>query len=630
MNETEKQIDFGWRRNGSPAARKAADYIRREFEQAGLRTTVEPWPFNVFYPTDWGVTLLSSRATDGPAWKVNSYPIWYTKPAEVEGELVDVGLGTPAEIAAKNLKGKIALVNSVAVLNLIPSDNLAGTYKAAVAAGAKGFIRSSDAPDNLVRLLGQNQSIDSWKEPPAIGEIPGMTVGARDFARLRDAAAAGDARMRLTLRTEDVPKGGWKTVQGGSLGPGKHVLRGAVDDVVGVLPGQSLREVLVVGAHYDTSFSGAVDNATGAAMMLALMRHYTALPLAQRPKTMVFLGAGGHDTGDVDLGHFIEKHKDDLLPRVVAWDWLDHVSGKGSVHVPTTDPDVPTGTDEFRGLIGAPNPLVLGLVTRNMFANRLPFGAYLGPFSSVSFLPAYMPSFNVTMAPTWYHSAEDTLDKVDEDQLGRMAAGQVATLDELQTIDGKTTRAAQAKGGQPLPDGPWALPDMPPCGPGSGNGPRIEGPGDSSGRPICDNRDSSSSDSISGTTRGDVIRCGFGQDRVEAAGGADLVLCDSAAEEPGGLDPNRIDVNGPEGTDDVIAGGAGDDHVVGGVGNDQLRGDAGNDVLRGGSGNDRIHARDGFPDRISCGPGRDRVIADRKDRISPGCETVRRPARRRG
>jgi Ca2+-binding RTX toxin-like protein len=172
-----------------------------------------------------------------------------------------------------------------------------------------------------------------------------------------------------------------------------------------------------------------------------------------------------------------------------------------------------------------------------------------------------------------------------------------------------------------------------------------------------------------------VIRCGFGQDRVEAAGAGDLVVCDPAAEKPGGLDPNRIDVNGPEGTDDVIAGGAGvdrleggfgadlidgdastdrlfggagddrirggtgndrirggagDDHVFGGVGSDQLLGDAGNDILRGGSGNDGIHARDGVRDRISCGPGRDRVIADRKDRISPGCETVRLPGRRRG
>jgi hypothetical protein len=37
-----------------------------------------------------------------------------------------------------------------------------------------------------------------------------------------------------------------------------------------------------------------------------------------------------------------------------------------------------------------------------------------------------------------------------------------------------------------------------------------------------------------------------------------------------------------------------------------------------------IFARDGNLDRISCGPGRDRVVADHKDRVNRNCERVRR------
>jgi hypothetical protein len=37
-----------------------------------------------------------------------------------------------------------------------------------------------------------------------------------------------------------------------------------------------------------------------------------------------------------------------------------------------------------------------------------------------------------------------------------------------------------------------------------------------------------------------------------------------------------------------------------------------------------VFARDGEVDRISCGPGRDRVIADPQDIVASDCEVVRR------
>jgi hemolysin type calcium-binding protein len=81
---------------------------------------------------------------------------------------------------------------------------------------------------------------------------------------------------------------------------------------------------------------------------------------------------------------------------------------------------------------------------------------------------------------------------------------------------------------------------------------------------------------------------------------------------------------------DVLTGTAGKDRVLGYAGKDWLRGLAGDDVLDGGKGadivsggpgKDRISARDGFRDRIYCGFGKDRVVADRGDRIEPDCET---------
>ncbi len=78
------------------------------------------------------------------------------------------------------------------------------------------------------------------------------------------------------------------------------------------------------------------------------------------------------------------------------------------------------------------------------------------------------------------------------------------------------------------------------------------------------------------------------------------------------------------GGNDRLNGKRGDDCLQGGRGGDRLNGGKGSDKLKGGGGGDRIKAKDGERDAIRCGPGRDRVKADRKDRISKGCERIKR------
>jgi Ca2+-binding RTX toxin-like protein len=73
----------------------------------------------------------------------------------------------------------------------------------------------------------------------------------------------------------------------------------------------------------------------------------------------------------------------------------------------------------------------------------------------------------------------------------------------------------------------------------------------------------------------------------------------------------------------------GADQLHGSPGNDVLKGNAGRDsIIIAGFGADLVHARDGEPDWIDCGPGRDRAVVDRGDRVR-GCEHVVRPAPRR-
>jgi len=85
--------------------------------------------------------------------------------------------------------------------------------------------------------------------------------------------------------------------------------------------------------------------------------------------------------------------------------------------------------------------------------------------------------------------------------------------------------------------------------------------------------------------------------------------------------PQRDTLRGLGGGDTIL-GLAGDDLLDGGTGNDTLVGGKGRDLLYGRAGNDALSVRDGSRDRVSCGMGRDRVVADRRDVVSRDCERV--------
>lgn len=89
---------------------------------------------------------------------------------------------------------------------------------------------------------------------------------------------------------------------------------------------------------------------------------------------------------------------------------------------------------------------------------------------------------------------------------------------------------------------------------------------------------------------------------------------------------SRDELNGDDGND-TVRGGEGDDLLHGDAGDDTLWGDAGGDQLDGGTGNDTIRSYQGGRDVIDCGPGRDRVIAEQKDRVKGNCEDVHRLTR---
>lgn len=124
-----------------------------------------------------------------------------------------------------------------------------------------------------------------------------------------------------------------------------------------------------------------------------------------------------------------------------------------------------------------------------------------------------------------------------------------------------------------------------------------------------------------GNDGGDVLLGGAGDDLLRGEAGDDRL------EGGSGLDT----LFGGRG-DDELVGGAGDDLLAGGDGDDRLDGGSGADVIDAGTGLNRIDGGEGGDDisswngrreTVRCGPGTDRVLADRADRLV-GCERIRR------
>jgi len=126
-------------------------------------------------------------------------------------------------------------------------------------------------------------------------------------------------------------------------------------------------------------------------------------------------------------------------------------------------------------------------------------------------------------------------------------------------------------------------------------------------------------DRLTGGPGADCIDGGPGNDRIAGRAGADTLE---------GAD-GRDTITGSTGAD-VLSGGLGRDTLSGGAGPDRL-----SDVaeayapafaaptrVAAGPGADRVDVANGARDSVNCGSGRDRVVADRQDRLE-GCERKR-------
>ena len=167
-------------------------------------------------------------------------------------------------------------------------------------------------------------------------------------------------------------------------------------------------------------------------------------------------------------------------------------------------------------------------------------------------------------------------------------------------------------------------------------------------------------DNLLGKGGNDALFALRGEDNLLGGSGKDWLFGGNERRAFGG-EKNLVGGPGNDGVvggldSDTLVGGTGSDFLLGDDGPDRVQGNEGRDLVLGGRGADRLSGGDGIDiftsgpieervtntlsggdggdifvvdnvpaakDRVSCGRGFDRVIADRKDVVAADCEKVR-------
>jgi hypothetical protein len=248
---------------GTSADAESADWLAKKFTSLGLSDVhVQPLDLNPqWFPQRWDVTVTAGGRTIALDTAQPDYRAAALPPGGIDVEAVYGGLGSAADFAGKDLKGKAVFIYTMIGMH----DEAA--VKRADERGAAAIFEVDMLPGNM-----------RYQAYPSNTKAPAFTVGSDDGFAVRDLLAGlaqgATAHVKATLDVEMVSN-----------------LKTAL--VWGTLPGATDETIYIV-AHRDGWFDASGDNAGGVAAMVGLAEYYAKAPRAQRRRTMVFIGLDGH------------------------------------------------------------------------------------------------------------------------------------------------------------------------------------------------------------------------------------------------------------------------------------------------------------------------------------------------
>ena len=272
-------------------------WVEQKFKEFGLQNVNRQY-FELtpqFFPTNWSLTATGGGknvtfATIRPAGRA-------TTPATgLDLEPVWVGLGTEADFAGRDVKGKLVFIHSVPTPAVIShSATWLGAADRAAKKGAAAVLIN-------LAILGTNYQVQLNS---GVEKVPTFSIGSEDATSLRTMIETGPVKVKALL-----------------LGETRSGLKDA--NVWGTLPGATDEDILIF-AHHDAYFEGAIDNASGMAVMVGLAEYFSKIPQAQRRRTLRFVTTSGHHAGSTGVQWMHDNRQTFFAKTAVAFN-VEHVA----------------------------------------------------------------------------------------------------------------------------------------------------------------------------------------------------------------------------------------------------------------------------------------------------------------
>jgi aminopeptidase YwaD len=352
---------------------QAVLYIKEQFEAYGYEAEIQPFEFFGF-TAPHTVDLI----VNGTSLNPNSFT--YTASGEVDAELEYVGLGRPSDLESKDLEGKIALIQRGEI-------SFGDKVLNAARAGAAGVIIFNNTSGALNGTLGGAN--DEF--------VPAVSISQAEGNALVSQLEGGES-VNASL-----------TVLGAESG--LRTSHNVIASKKATNKNKDNGNVIVVSSHHDSvpGAPGANDNASGTAMVLELARVMKDLPTDTEIRFATF---GAEELGLIGSRHYVNTLPESELNRIAANFNLDMVGSRDA------------GDLVMRTVNGQPN-----LVTELAQSSSLRLNGAPTPFSQggssdhVPFGEKGIPAALFIHSPLepWYHTPEDTIDKISKEKLEDVA-----------------------------------------------------------------------------------------------------------------------------------------------------------------------------------------------------------------